>query len=442
MKIDLFVSALMARYRLFLLIVAATVLTTTAVSLILPKTYIATVALLTDARDEQVLGNRLGPPPERERLGYLQTQVDILTGPQVARQVVTDLKLATEPAMQKEFQSDTNGTGSIEDWVAKILLRDVKVDTSQSSVIRLSYSTSNPEFAARVANAFAQAYLDTVLRLRTEPNKQASSWFNEQLKGLRSNLEQAQKRLAQYQQEKGIVSADERYDIENSRLSELVTRVARNQGTGNEAATAELARAEASLREMSSDLGPMNPQLVRQKAIVNGLRERLANETRNAAADDLGLSRRARNARLVAAMEAQRDKVLQLKVARSELAVLGHDVELAQRAYDDAMQRQMASGLESRASQTNVSILDPAAVPNKPTRPRVLLNIALSVVVGILLAMTVVYLLEMFDQRVRWLSDLDSDPQVPLLGVLNKWDGRDGPLLGSSYAHPALPRLG
>ena len=195
MKIDLFVSALMARYRLFLLIVAATVLTTTVVSLILPKTYIATVSLLTDARDEQVLGNRQIPPPERERLGYLQTQVDILTGPQVARQVVTDLKLATEPSMQKEFQSDTNGTGSIEDWLAKIVLRDVKVDTSQSSVIRLSYSTSNPEFAARVANAFAQAYVDTMLRLRTEPNKQASTWFNEQLKGLRINLEQAQKRL-------------------------------------------------------------------------------------------------------------------------------------------------------------------------------------------------------------------------------------------------------
>ena len=441
MKIDLFVSALMARYRLFLLIVAATVLTTTVVSLILPKTYIATVSLLTDARDEQVLGNRQGPPPERERLGYLQTQVDILTGPQVARQVVTDLKLATEPSMQKEFQSDTNGTGSIEDWLAKIVLRDVKVDTTQSSVIRLSYSTSNPEFAARVANAFAQAYVDTMLRLRTEPNKQASTWFNEQLKGLRINLEQAQKRLAQYQQEKGIVSADERYDIENSRLSELVTRVARTQGTGNEAAAAELARAEASLREMSSDLGPMNPQLLRQKAIVNGLRERLANDTRNSA-DELGGSRRARNARLIAAMESQRDKVLQLKVARSELAVLSHDVELAQRAYDDAMQRQMASGLESRASQTNVSILDAATVPNKPTRPRVALNIALSVVVGILLAMTVVYLLEMFDQRVRWLSDLDSDPQVPLLGVLNKWDGRDGPLLASPYGHPALPRLG
>lgn len=441
MKLDLFLSALMARYRLFLLIVVATVLTTTVVSLILPKTYIATVALLTDARDEQVLGNRLGPPPERERQGYLQTQVDILTGPQVARQVVADLKLATEPAMQKEFQSDTNGTGSIEDWLAKIVLRDVKVDTTQSSVIRLSYSSDNPEFAARVANAFGQAYVDTMLRLRTEPNKQASSWFNEQLKGLRSNLEQAQKRLAQYQQEKGIVSADERYDIENSRLSELVTRIARTQGTGNEAATAELARAESTLREMSSELGPMNPQLQHQKAIVNSLREKLASDTRNST-DELSGSRRARNARLVAAMEAQRDKVLQLKVARSELAVLGHDVELAQRAYDDAMQRQMASGLESRASQTNVSILDPATVPNKPTRPRVLLNIALSVVVGILLAMTVVYLLEMFDQRVRWLSDLDSDPQVPLLGVLNKWDGRDGPQLASPYGHPALPRLG
>lgn len=443
MKSDLFFSALIARYRLFLLIVAATVAAATAVSLVLPKTYIATVSLLMDARDEQSLRDRVGPP-ERERQGYLQTQVDILTGHQVARRVVAELKLASDPLRQAAFEADTGGTGSIEDWLAQKLLKEVKVDTSQSSVVRLSFASPDAQFSVQAANTFAQVYVDTVLKLRTEPNRQASVWFNEQLKALRGNLEQAQKRLAQYQQEKGIVSVDERYDIETARLGDLANRVARNQGTAQDPTVGELARAEARLREMSGELGVMHPDYLHQKTLVNGLREKLASDTRSAASDDqlVGTRNHARNSRLMAAMEAQRDRVLQLKVARSELAVLGHDVELAQHTYDAAMQRQMASGIDSQASQTNVAILDAATLPNKPARPRIALNIGLSVVVGILLAMTVVYLLEMFDQRVRRLSDLDGDPQVPLLGVLNKWDGQDRPLLASSFGHPALPRLG
>jgi len=138
-------------------------------------------------------------------------------------------------------------------------------------------------------------------------------------------------------------------------------------------------------------------------------------------------------------MAAQRARVLDLKESRNELTVLRRNVESAERAYDTAMQRSVVSRVESRANQTNITVLNPATVPTKPSRPRVALNIALSIVIGTMLGIGIVMLLEMFDRRVRARSDLELD--VPLLAVLNAWQPAGQRLLGWSdpFRH-ALPK--
>lgn len=95
-------------------------------------------------------------------------------------------------------------------------------------------------------------------------------------------------------------------------------------------------------------------------------------------------------------------------------------MESAQRAYDTAMQRFVVSKVESGANRTNVSVLDPAIVPARPARPNIPLNMALSVVMGAMLGLAVVFFMEQFDRRVRSLDDLAS-AEVPLLAQLNAW---------------------
>jgi succinoglycan biosynthesis transport protein ExoP len=130
-------------------------------------------------------------------------------------------------------------------------------------------------------------------------------------------------------------------------------------------------------------------------------------------------------------------------VNRNELAVLTRNMETVQRTYDAAMQRSVVSQVESRASQTSVALLSPAIAPRKPSGPLIVLNIALSVVVGTMLGIGLVILTEMFDRRVRSPDDLSNEWNVPLLGVLNEWQPAGNPLLGrSSDARRALPRPG
>jgi uncharacterized protein involved in exopolysaccharide biosynthesis len=108
--------------------------------------------------------------------------------------------------------------------------------------------------------------------------------------------------------------------------------------------------------------------------------------------------------------------------------VLTRDVETAQRTYETALQRAVVSQVESRASQTSVALLNPAVAPRKPSRPKVVLNIALALAAGMLLGAGLVVLLEMFDRRVHTRGDLLEATGAALLGELGAWPPARGRL--------------
>jgi chain length determinant protein EpsF len=475
MNFSLLLLVLRARWSLFALVLAVTVVAATAVSLLLPKTYRATASLLLDYKNEQSMSNALNPLLQpHERLSYMQTQVDIITSEKVVRKVVQDLKLAEVPALRAAFEKQAGGKGSIEDWLVAALLEKLKVETTQSSVINVSYLSGDSRFSAQVANAFAKAYVDTMIELRVSPTRQAAAWFDEQLKSLRASLEEAQAKLTKYHRQKGIVSADERLDVENSRLGELSTQAVRTQDQtfdwktrGQQAREllrrggtledlpevianphiqklrSDLLQGEAKLQELATQYGANYPQYQRLQSENRTLREKIDAEMRKILAGLEASARQSsqREAELKNAMTAQRSRLLELKEDRDELMVLTRNVESAQRAYDTALQRGVINQVESHVSQANVTVLNPAAVPAKPYRPRVTLNIALSVAVGTMLGAGIVILMEMLERRVRRREDLDNAWGTPLLGVLNVWRPAERSLHGRD-AGRALPSPG
>jgi len=476
MNLHLFLSALRARCGVFALMLGATVLAATVVSLALPKTYKASVSLVVDAKEEQSLSNVLQPFMQPlERIGYLQTQVDILTSEKVARKVVRELKLAESAAARAAFEEAAGGAGSIEDWLVQNLRRSLKVETSQSSVIHVSFSSRDPRFSATVANAFARAYLDTTLELRVEPTRQAAAWFDEQLKSLRANLEQAQSRLTDYHRQKGIVSADERNDIDNIRLGELSVQVAKAQERTLEWETRlrqarafvkaggrvdkvpeilanpfiqrlkeDVLHGEAKLQELATQYGPNYPAVQRLLSENRSLRERLDTEMHKVVEGIENSTRQSRQneAELRNALAAQRAQVLESKEDRNELTVLVRNVGSAQAAYDTAMQRYVVSQVDSRASQANVTVLNAAVAPLRPSHPKTVLNIAVSVVVGTMLGLGIVILAELLDRRVRSSDDLAQGLDVPLLTVLNARQSGTAYLGDAGAARRALPAPG
>jgi polysaccharide biosynthesis transport protein len=458
--------ALKARRKAFLMVFALTVLTAIVVALAVPKRYDATATVLIDARDEQTLSPAHISP--RERAGYIFTQVDLIQSGKVAQKVVRDLKLAQQPGVREDWEKDTGGVGTIEEWLAANLLERLKVDTGASNILIIKYSSNDAKRAQTVANAFAKAYLQVALEMRTEPTREAATWFEQQVKALRGEVTQAQTRLAAYQKKNGVIGGDERMDIEYTRLAEISAQLsaARNAtyeaeiryrqardaaGAGIAAGElpevlsnpyvttvkAALQAAEARFEEQSQTLGPKHPAYQRAALEVQTLRQRLGAETKKliSSLGSAAAQSKKREQELGAALTAQQDRIMKAKDARIDMTVLSRDLDSAQRAYDGALQRYVATKIESRARQTNLAMLTPAVEPISPAAPKVGLISGLSIVIGLLLAAGIVYLLEMTDRRVRSRGDLEQKLAVPSLGQLSRWLPTGGRLLPSpAYA--------
>jgi len=472
MDINQFLLALRARRKAFILALLATIATALAVALVVPKKYVGQTTLLLDVRDEQAMSPARAALGVRERAAYIATQIELVQSGRVAAQVARDLKLAQSPQWREAFEADTGGTGPIDSWIGASLLQRLKVNNTASNLITLEFSSSEPKFAADVANAFARAYLAVSLELRTEPTREAATWFDDQLKGLRTRVSQAQNKVAAYQKTHGIFSAEERLDLETARLSELNTQLlaARNASYDAQsrhkqaselvaaagspdalpevmsspailAVKADLARAESLLQTSSADLGPNHPVYQRNLADAAALREKLTNEMKKVVAGlgNVVQQTRRREQDLQAALEAQQARIMQAKGARAELASMTRDLENAQRSYDAVLARYMTTQIESRAKQGDVALLTPAVVPAKPAHPKIPLIAGLSVILGLMLATMMVYALETLDRRVRSRFDLEARLAVPMLGRLSRWQPTGGKLLAAPSPARALP---
>ncbi len=443
MTIQQFLFILRARARLALAILFATVITTLVVSLLLPKQYTANTAVVVDVKSPDPIAGMVLPGMITP--GYMATQVDIITSDRVAQRVVKLLHMAENAAVQEQWQKATEGRGKIEVWLADLLQRKLDVKPSrESNVINIAYTANDPVFAAAVANAVSQAYIDVNLELKIEPARQSATWFEEQTKNQRDKLEKAQQALSSYQQKTGIVAADERLDYETAKLNELSTQLSYAQGqsadslsksktTGNPGTLAEvmqsplinglkadIARLEAKLDESNVNLGKNHPQTQRTESELATLKAKLASETRQISSA-IGTSyqvSRQKEKELRETLELQKKKVLELNKQRDELNVLKRDVETAQRAFEGVSQRSTQTRLESLSIQTNVMALNPAAEPLEPSKPKVFLNLLVSIFVGTLLGVSAALLLELGNRRVRSVEDLTDAIDIPVLASI------------------------
>lgn len=438
---------LRARIWTALTVFTLVVATAVVVSLALPKKYTATASVVIDVRSPDPIAGVVLPGLITS--SYMATQVDILVSQKVAMRVVKALKLDQNEFARQEYVEETGGRGSIDLYLANLLRRYLEVRPSRdSNVLDISYTAVDPQFATVIANAFAQAYIDTNLELRVEPAKQYSAWFDSQVKTLRDNLETAQGRLSDYQRKNNIVATDERLDVENARLAELSSQLVALQTQTADSASrrrqarsepreslpevlahplvqglkSDVARQEAKVHEMSAQLGAKHPQLVRAEAELASLRAKLDSEIRKVVSGINTTSEMAqgREADVRRALEAQRAKVMGIKAQRDELAVLQREAESAQRAYEAVANRLTQTTLESQSSQTNIHLLNPAVEPNRHSRPRVLLNTAIGIVLGGLLGIGLALLREALDRRVRSMRDLDLALGVPTLGRIQR----------------------
>jgi len=449
MNFDQFVRVIRARLWLVLGVAFSIIGLTIIVSLLLPKSYQSTATVMVDARPDPVSAMGLSSLPPA---AYLATQVDIIQSPAVARRVVQTMRLHESADLRKKWETEAKGRGDYIAWVADMIGKGLKVRPSrESNVIEIMYEGGDPRFSSALANAFAQAYIDSTVQLRVDPARRYADFFEERAKLARDKLEAAQSRLVQAQKEKDIVVTEERLDVETARLNELSSQITGlrmlKAETGSRSSVAnanpdrvsdvlnnpvvssiktELTRVEARLEELSARYGSAHPQVIEAQANIDSLRQRLRAET-SKVTSSVSLNNNinsAREAQAVADYEAQRLRVLKMKEDRSELKVLEQEVESAQRIFESIQLRLSQTNLEGSANQSSISLLSPATEPISHSSPKLFLNVLVAMTIGTFLGVMSALGIELLDRRVRGPFDLVQALNIPVIGVMPTPEGK------------------
>jgi len=444
MTFDQFFRILRARWLLALGVMGLLVVVTMGICLWLPKSYKATASVMVDLKPDPVAG--MAGNVGLQSATLMATQIDIITSPALATRVARQIGMDNNDDVRAQWLKATKGKGDYLTWVGEFIGQSLEVKPSrESNIIDINYTSVDPQFAAVLANAFAKAYMDSSVQFRVDPARQYYSFFEERAKLARDKLEAAQVKLAQAQKARGIVATDERLDAENARLNDLSAQIvslrAAQADTSVRSATAnksadqmqdvlnnslitslksDISRYEAKLEEMQSRFGDAHPQVIEAKANLSSLRDRLRVET-NKLTKSLNINDNitsSRSAAARAAYDEQRNKVLQLKDARNELAVLEREVDSAQKVYDAIQARLSQMGLESNNTQNNIVIISPATEPSRHVFPKLTLALALSTSIGALLGILGALGVELFDRRIRGPQDLLQGTGLPIVGVM------------------------
>ncbi len=440
MTINSLLAILFARKWVILITTGVALCLAVAANLLTPRTFTGITELIVDGRGMDPISGQL--QPARLMTGYIATQADIIRSRTVINKVIDQIgqqKLLAAtglPVMPDEESNRRQLQAFLGQGLEVLPKRD-------SNVLSIAFKSKDPVLAADVANAFAQAYMYTNLEMRIEPARQTSEWYKAQLTSLRTDLTDRQNKLSAYREEHKIIASPDRLDLESTRLSELSTQLMaaqteriNSQNRRDQIATqkidpesramdnpqvqqlaGELARAEATLRDLGNQVGENHPHYAQARTEVAQLKQqlkRLLELISGSLRSSVELSK-AREEQIQKELAAQKELVLQLNRHKNELALFQQEVDNAQAAYDSALARSAQTHLESQISTTDIAVLNPAIAPNNPTPSKLAITLILALVGGVLAGVAAVLVWEWLDQRIRTNADIESDLDLPLL---------------------------
>jgi uncharacterized protein involved in exopolysaccharide biosynthesis len=312
-------------------------------------------------------------------------------------------------------------------WAADELLTSLSITAQDiESTLEIEFKAQSPGEAARLANAFADAYMQTVSDQKQRRFAQKARSFSEETQALAAGVETAQGDLQAYREETGVLPLGaQKIEAQEVELAALTARLAEARADEAEAlsllrqaeatprnelinfplpedalpgrqAQARLGSVSASLARIADRFGPSYPDYIetaREKAalednILKSVRDRADFASRRVEA--LDAKARALKAD-VTAMQAQRERY----------DLLENKLNASQDTFNLVATRTLEESLQSRVDTFDVLLLARATPPAKPSTPPDWAVAALGALAGLFLGLACAVLLELREARLR-----------------------------------------
>lgn len=453
--------------------------------------YNAKVSILIEAEQTNVLSIEEVYGLDSSRKEYFETQYQILRSRQIAQRVVERMQLHENEFFNKDiidenqgaFVSFIEGTKNFlksllpflpqqvieerteeqliagrKSYATSLLMsRTLVTPLKNTQVVEVSIETPNARLSADIANEMADVYIENYLVAKLEMTEKATKWLNESLQGLRAKLDEAEKRLADFDEAEQLVDVDGVVGLASDELQQLSDQLIDAQVLLNQnqaiyeqvnrqgLSIAELTSvpevlnhpsiqsvkreeilAQSRVSELKEVYGPKHPIMIAAQAefnsIQNSIREQISNlvsgitnEYRSTEAKVRALQRDVARARA---------EFRTLSNLESRRKTLQRDVDTNQQLYDSFFTRLKETDQLSGFESAHARILDEARPPFNPSKPRKGLIIAAAFVASLGLGVFLALFLEALNNGIRSVDDVERKLAQRMLGII-PWQPHD-----------------
>lgn len=404
---------------------------------------------------------------------FYQTQYGLLQSRSLSERVAIQLRLVDDPKFFEMYRTSEPQSGfqqvngrytaagrKIRQRVAgEILRRNIGITPARlSRLVDIHFTSPDPAFSAKVANAWANNFIDTNLERKVQATAYGRNLLSRQLAQAKEKLDESQRKLVAYASDQRIInlpaqggqngSADERSIVAddlaslNSALSQATTdRIqaqARYQQLGRAGASTEALRNQAinNLRQRRAELAAEYQRLMVQfepaypaaRAIqsqITQLDRSIAREEERVTGSLQADFREAqeREKALQARVDQLKSNFLDLRRRSIQYNIYQQEVDTNRALYDGLLKRFEEIGVAGGVGINNVSVVDSADVPEKPSSPRLVLNLAFSLLIGLGIGGALAFALEQMDEAFADPAEVQRRLGLPLLGTVPKVEG-------------------
>jgi len=341
----------------------------------------------------------------------------------------------------------------------RILLDNLTVSPQRlSRLVEIEFSSPDPQFSAHVVNTWSSEFIGATLERRYEATSYARSFLEDRLQQLRKKLENSERDLVAYARQQGIINLSTTTSSEGTGNTTVERPLAAEDlaALNRELNDATADRVSAEARLGRSRTGAAMPEAL-QNQTIGTLRERRAETAADYAKlltqfepqypaavalknqiDELDRAIGREEARVRNSIEntyqaaATRESDLRARVAESRSDLLDlrgrtiqyniyqREVDTNRQLYDALLQRYKEIGVAGGVGINNISVVDQAEVPERPSSPNLILNVLVALLLGGGLGIALALAFDQIEDVVTNPADVESDLNVPLIGTVPK----------------------
>ncbi|MFH1703496.1 MAG: GNVR domain-containing protein [Nitrospirota bacterium] len=469
-----FMSILFKHKQKILVVFLATVITVTVGSFLIPPTYEAKSSLLVKFGREYIYQPEVGERPQDMRLipldqeEVINSEIQILTSRDLIEKVIRTLGI--EKIYPELAKSPSKNIAPIEKAILQFKKKLFTEGIKKSNVIQVSFQHKEPQIAAQAVNLLVDFFKEKHLQVFSDPR---SSFLEQQLVTYEQKLKESENNLESFKQRHRVSSLDEqrslflkqRTDLDTSlkntqnQIKELQQKIASLENqmqTISESKTlytetdrykvideAKVKLLTLQLREQEllqnynesnrlvvnvcKEIQLVKDYLLEQEEAIKG-KVKTGNVVYQEAEKEIikakaELSSQEAKETSLKLQLAQLDRAIQnFDLREKELHNLRREQENNEKNYQTYLHKVEEARISddmNRQKMANLSVIQAAAVPTKPIKPKKGLNIFLSVILGAVSGLGYAFFSEYTAQGLSTPEDAEKRLNLPVIVTIS-----------------------